>query len=890
MWTNKALSWPAVALLAVIASSRLPALAGDAFAASTTNAGSTATPEILAAGIVEKLTLREKLHQLTNTAPAIPRLGIPAYQWWTEALHGVWGGKDPTDFPEPIGLAATFDDGLVRDVASTISDEIRSTHALTRIEGGTGLMGGGLDVWAPNINIFRDPRWGRGQETYGEDPFLTARMGVAYIEGMQGPDPDHPAVIATPKHFAVHSGPEPMRHTIDVPASAHDLEDTYLPAFRAAIVEAKAGSIMCSYNSLNGQPACASDFLLKETLRGAWGFKGYVVSDCDALKDIQTGHKYASSLAAAVADALKAGVDNECTVDGFTGADSAKRYADAIAQGLLSEADIDKALIRLFAARIRAGDIAPDGRGIIPGVAPVVKKDAHLALARRAAEESLVLLKNAGVLPLPKAVKKIVVTGPLAANIRVLLGNYSTLKSAGPVSVLEGLKAEFPSADIRYVPAAQSLTDGDPVPQSVLTTPDGSPGVHADYFVMKNADPAHPLAALMNPAAAYDAKPLQSVVVQKIGTDSTPSCRNCKAVYSGVLVAPETGDYRIGVQGVFVKVDFNGTMVGSNNPLSSLPVLQTFHLEKGHRYPFHFEAVKTSGFDGEFVWQPISSDPASELRSAAQDADVVVAVVGLTSDLESEESQLHAPGFAGGDRTTLDLPVDQQQLLEAAKATGKKLVVINMTGSPTNLSWAKQNADAVIQAWYPGDEGGTAVARILSGEANPAGRLPVTFYGDVSSLPPFEDYSMKGRTYRYYTGTPVYPFGYGLSFTTFAYAPLEIHRNSASGGDVVVRTVVKNVGATAGDEVSELYLQFPNVPGVPQIALRGFRRLHLEPQQSGQIEFRLTPRDMSSVSELGIRRVLAGTYRFSVGSGQPGTGVPVSTASYKIGRSQIIAK
>jgi beta-glucosidase len=877
-----------VASLAVLAAALTPGLTQSSAASPrVTAATANQTPEEQAAALVKRMTLQEKLTQLTNVSPAIPRLGIPAYSWWSEALHGVNSDIETTEFPEPIGLAATFDDNLLRADASAISEEARAVHELHREVAGGPPMGGGLDMWAPNINIFRDPRWGRGQETYGEDPFLTAQMGAAYVEGMQGPNPARPNVIATPKHFAVHSGPEPTRHTADVKVSLHDEEDTYLPAFRAAIVDGKAGSIMCAYNSVNGQPACANDFLLKTELRGAWGFQGYVVSDCDAEKDIANGHKYAPSLPAAVADAIKDGVDNECTVDGFIGVDTAKRYGDAVAQGLLTEADIDRALTRLFAARIKVGDITPDGHAIVLNTKPQVMTEAHRALDLRTAEESMVLLKNTGVLPLQSTVKKIVVTGPLADNIRVLRGNYSSAKMDGPVSVLAGLKAEFPNAEIRYVPAAQSIVDGEPIPESMLRTPDGKPGVKAEYFGMKT-DPAHPQSIVgMLTGGTFEDKPFQSTIVPTVDVDSTSSCLGCKAVYSGVLVAPETGTYRVGVQGMLGTLKFEGKTISIGAMGSPLASMQSFHLEKGQSYPFSLEVIKAIGFGAQFVWQPISDDEAAALQAAASDADVVVAVVGLTSDLEGEESPVHLPGFSGGDRTTLDLPAEEQQLLQDAKATGKKLVVVNMSGSAVNLSWEKDNADALIQAWYPGDEGGTAVAKVLAGTFNPAGRLPVTFYKSVADLPSFDDYSMTNRTYRYYTGTPVYPFGYGLSYSTFSYGPVKVTHN---GAGVTVQTSVTNTGKVDGDEVAQLYLNFPNQPGVPHIALRGFQRVHLVAGETTPLTYHLDARDLSSVTSAGVRKVVAGHYKVSVGGGQPNTGAPVAYADFNLAHTVKVAE
>ena len=834
----------------------------------------------MAADLVARLTLDEKFDQLLNTAPAIPRLGIPAYNWWTESLHGALGEVPTTNFPEPIGLAATFDAPLVHDVASSISVEVRALHALGRQTGRLGKIGTGLDTWSPNINIFRDPRWGRGQETYGEDPYLTARMGVAFVTGMQGPNPDLPDVIATPKHFAVHSGPESTRHSANVFISKHDLEDTYLPAFRAALVDARAQSVMCAYNRIDGQPACASDELLKEHLRGAWNFQGYVVSDCDAVKDIADNHHYAPDAAAAVAAAIRAGVDNECNTQtlGPNPPPLGERYREALNRHLITETDIDRVLVRLFAARYRNGDL-PGLRSDQAVPLSVIGSPANGARALSAAEESMVLLKNDGILPLSPRTR-IAVIGPLGDATRVLRGNYSSPQSARPISVVEGLSRVMPSASVTYVPAGESITDGDPVPTEVLRSPDGKPGLLVRYY---NALP-DALGRDGSPMKVSD-KVADSAVVGGVGAGRPGASKvnsDHRVVWSGYLVPPETGSYRLGLSGWM-----SGTMIFDgkpfaelrNAPWGSLTKLTTVQLVKGHRYPIEVSADAHGSAGVGITWKRVSPTPIEDLKAAAANADVLVAVVGLTSDLEAEESQTHIPGFEGGDKTSLDLPADQIALLEAAGATGKPVIVVAMNGSPINLTWAKTNAAAIVEAWYPGQSGGLAIGNVLSGKTNPAGRLPLTFYKSVDDLPPFGDYAMKGRTYRYFTGTPVYPFGSGLSYTRFDYTPLKVE-HTADG--VRVSTSVRNTGERAGDEVAQLYLNFPDDPGAPRVALRGFQRVPLKPGESRALNFDLSPRDLSSVDRDGVRRVLRGTFRVSVGSGQPGTGVAGQSAEFKI--------
>ncbi|MGA7859255.1 MAG: glycoside hydrolase family 3 C-terminal domain-containing protein [Terracidiphilus sp.] len=704
-----------------------------------------------AADLVHQMTLEEKASQLVNQARAIPRLGVPAYDWWSEALHGV-AVDGTTEFPEPIGLGATFDPTTIHQMAIDISIEARIKHAQD-VRAGHSNIFEGLDFWAPNINIFRDPRWGRGQETYGEDPFLTGRMAVAFVTGMQGTDARYYLVISTPKHFDVHSGPEPTRHFADVDVSKHDEMDTYLPAFRAAVVEGKADSVMCAYNAINGQPACANQFLLEDQLRGKWGFKGYVVSDCGAVIDIFEGHHYKPSQAQASAISLQRGMDNECVdfTTKVTDDHDYKPYLDAVREGYLKESDIDVALDRLFTARMKLGMFDP------PEMVPYTKIDEkeldsaeHRELALKLANESMVLLKNDGVLPLKKTDVKIAVIGPLADQTKFLLGNYNGIPTH-TVSILEGIKKEFPEATINYVAGTDFL-----------------------------------------------------------GKEGAP-------------VAREGG------------------------------------------------------------WTEADLTPQPEAIEAAKNADVVVAVVGITSRLEGEEMKVDVPGFKGGDRTSIALPEPEEKLLQALAATGKPLVVVLANGSALGVNWAQEHANAILDAWYPGEEGGDAVAQTLSGRNNPGGRLPVTFYKDVSQLPNFEDYSMKGRTYRYFEGAPLYPFGYGLSYTAFTYSGLSIPATTVTAGEPVTAEVtVTNSGKLAGDEVAQLYLSFPKVPGAPHIALRGFHRIHLEPGASQVVRFELKPRDLSMVTEAGEPIIAEGEYKVSVGGGQPNTSAQVLTGTFNV--------
>jgi beta-glucosidase len=837
-----------------------------------------------ATDLVGRMTLSEKATQLVNQARAIPRLNVPAYDWWSESLHGV-AVNGTTEFPEPIGLAATFDTPAIHQMAIAIGIEGRIKHAQD-VRAGHSNIFEGLDFWAPNINIFRDPRWGRGQETYGEDPFLTARMGVAFVTGMQGDDPRYYRVISTPKHFAVHSGPEPTRHQADVTVSKHDELDTYLPAFRATVTEAKAGSVMCAYNSINGQPACANEFLLDDQLRGKWNFQGYVVSDCGAVRNIFDGHHYLPTQAQASAISLKRGMDNEC-VDFTTKVNDDhdyKPYLDAVAQGYLKESDIDVALVRLFTARIKLGMFDP------PDMVPYSKIDetqlnsaAHRALALKLANESMVLLKNDGVLPLKAAGTKIAVIGPLADQPRVLLGNYNGIPTH-TVSILEGLKKEFAGVSIQYVPGTQFLNkDVQPVPAALFST-DGKPGVRAAYlkgdiatFLAAKPDITI-LATRTEPSIDASAQPLPAAAV-----GAAPLAIR----WETTLTPQSTGDYGLGLQGDgFFRVSLDGKIIANADDTHGLEArVGRVHLEAGKpcQILVEYSQVNRPAARARIVWAKIDRTPDPAAVAAARNADVVVAVVGITSELEGEEMQVNEPGFKGGDRTSLDLPKPEQDLLEAVAAAGKPLVIVLTNGSALAVNWANAHANAILDAWYPGEEGGTAVAQTLSGRNNPAGRLPVTFYKSVDQLPPFADYAMKGRTYRYFEGTPLYPFGYGLSYSKFSYSGLTLPANDVTAGDSVVAEVtVTNTGRLAGDEVAELYLNFPAVPGAPLRALRAFERVHLQAGASQKVRFELKPRDLSMVTEAGEPIVAEGAYTVSVGGGQPNTGAQTVTGTFRV--------
>jgi beta-glucosidase len=832
--------------------------------------------------LVGRMTLEEKASQLVNHTRAIPRLGVPEYNLWSEALHGVARNGIATVFPQAIGLGATFDAGLIHQMAKATALEGRAKFNQALKKGEDGQLFRGLTFFSPNINIFRDPRWGRGQETYGEDPFLTGKLGVAFITGLQGNDPKHLTTVATAKHYAVHSGPEPLRHHFDAVASKRDVEDTYLPAFRDAVVDGKVRAVMCVYNAINGVPGCADPGLLTQTLRQDWGFGGFVTGDCDAVSDIHTGHKYAKSHAEAAALAIKAGTDNDCQVVFGAPGQSVKeyeKYLDAVKEGLLSEAEIDVAVKRMMKTRFEQGLFDPQEEVRPAQVSDsVVDSEEHRALATRVARATMVLLKNNGVLPLSPHVKRIAVVGPLADSGRVLLGNYNGTPSRS-TTALDGIRKQFAAAKVVFEPGTAFLRPLQLVPTAVLTTGNGEPGLKAETF----ADPQFSGAPT---ATRVDAQVSLGLPPGTWPDRANPPKPEPPTRWTGWFTPEESGPCTLGVEG------FGGNrlyldaklLVDTTAPgFPQRPHMAEVVVEKGRRYAIKVESVSRFFSSARFVWQPPDPKVVDRAVSAAREADVVVAVVGINSDLEGEELGVDQPGFKGGDRTSLDLPKPEQDLLEAVKATGKPLVVVLMSGSALSVNWAQAHADAILQAWYPGEEGGTAIAETLAGVNNPAGRLPVTFYKGVEQLPELTDYSMANRTYRYFTGEPLYPFGYGLSYSTFAYSAPRLSKQTITAGESLeVEVEVKNTSGRDGEEVVQLYLVFPKLDGAPRHALRGFSRVSLKAGESRAVRFVLGERDLSHVADSGVRLIKAGAYGLSVGGGQPGTGATVVSANFVI--------
>jgi len=823
--------------------------------------------------LVSRMTVEEKISQMVYDAPAIERLDVPAYNWWSECLHGVARAGIATVFPQAIGLAATWDTDLMLRVASTISDEARAKYH-DAIRRGLHKQYFGLTYWSPNVNLFRDPRWGRGQETYGECPYLSARMGVAFVEGLQGDDDRYFKTVATPKHYVVHSGPEPKRHTFDKQVSERDLRESYLPAFEACVVEAGAYSVMGAYDRTNGEPCCASETLLEELLRQELGFEGYVVSDCGAIRDIYAHHQIVETPEEAAALAVKNGCDLNCGM-------VYPALLDALEQGLIDEATIDKAVKRLFTARFLLGMF--DSPEEVPYTEiPITVNDspAHKALALEAARKSIVLLKNEDdLLPLDKELNTLAVIGPNADDLQVLQGNYSGTPSRA-ISILEGIRQKVDvSTDVYHAPGcdlAEGMPILDPIPPHSLRPINGDAGqvgLRGAYYDNPNFE-GEPVKEQIDSAIDF---------VWKGRTPLTGEVGDLFSVrWTGTLIPPESGTYTLGVRGCtgyHLYVD-GEEVLGLDLWYNPTIRVAEVELEAGRLYHLRldYESARSEHDPHvQLLWSLPGDDPLEEAVSVASKADAVVAVLGLSSTLEGEEMPVDVPGFIGGDRIEIGLPAPQEEMLKRLHALDKPLVLLLLSGSALAINWAAEHVPAIVEAWYPGQAAGEAIADVLFGDYNPAGRLPVTFYKSVDDLPPFEDYDMEGRTYRYFQGEPLFPFGYGLSYTEFTYGDLQLSAKTVTLDEtnlsepVLTASVeVKNVGQRAGDEVVQLYLSDleASVP-VPVRQLVGFERVHLEPGETRRVTFGLAPRQLSLIDDEGRRIIEPGELQVAVGGHQP---------------------
>ena len=811
--------------------------------------------------LVSRMTVEEKAAQLLYTAPAIPRLGVPEYNWWGEALHGVARAGYATVFPQSITIANSWDEELMLDVANAISDEARAKYHEFIRRGDHGIYHG-LTFWSPNINIFRDPRWGRGHETYGEDPYLTGRMGLQFVMGMQGSDPKYLKTVATAKHYAVHSGPEPLRHKFNAQVSERDLLETYLPAFRTLVKEGGVYSVMGAYNQFRGHPACANDELYG-ILRNEWGFTGYIVSDCWAVSDFYTFQGYAKDPAEAAAQALRAGTDLECGVDYNYLMESLKR-------GLITESEIDRAVKRIMTARFKLGMFDPDSiveYAQIPFSANC--SDYNRSLARQAARESVVLLKNENdILPLEGSIKTIAVIGPNADNWEALVGNYNGIPK-DPVTILDGIKAKASSCTEVIWAEGSDLAPGIhnliPVSSCYLQTPDGRQGALGEYFDNRDMN-GEPLFRRIDDEINFywdNDSPHHLMPADDFGIHWVTD-----------LIPPVSGTYHLGTWASSAYV----LKVNGDTLLSFRGEHHGFHkevpvdLKAGEKYRIELFYRNYSGdADMKLLWAMPRENLVEDAVAKASMADAVILVLGLSQRLEGEEMGIKIEGFDGGDRTSLALPALQEELLTAMINTGKPVIVVLMNGGPVASLRAQEKAAAVLLAGYPGVEGGSAVADVIFGDYNPAGRLPVTYYSSVDQLPPFEDYDMENRTYRYFSGTPLYPFGYGLSYTTFSYADLTLPEKIVAGNDVRVTVRVTNTGKMAGDEVVQLYItdEKASTPR-PLRQLEGFKRIHLNAGESRTVEFLLKAEQFSMINKSNVRVIEPGWFTVSAGGKQPG--------------------
>ena len=808
--------------------------------------------------LIGRLTIEEKVGQMMNQTPAIERLGIPEYDWWNEALHGVARAGKATVFPQSIAMASTFDEEAILKTFTIVSDEARAKyHNYQKI--GEYDRYKGLTFWTPNINIFRDPRWGRGMETYGEDPYLTSRLGVAVVKGLQGDDPDYFKSHACAKHYAVHSGPEWNRHSFDITVSPRDLYLTYLPAFEVLVKEGNVQEVMCAYNRYEGDPCCGSNKLLVDILRNDWGYKGLVVSDCGAIDDFyrKNHHETHPDKESATVGAVRAGTDVEC-------GSSYKALIDAVKNGSIKEEELNISLRRLFKGRFELGMFDPDERVSYSSIPySVVESPEHIAHALDMARKSMVLLKNdKNLLPLNKNIKKIAVVGPNAKDSTMLWANYNGFPSH-TVTILEGIRKKAPNAEIIFEQGC-NLTDNMMFQDFIGNfSSDGKTGLTAEFF--NNTE--------------FEGAPVHKGAVTEVNYNTGGNTQFAPNVNLTDFTARFTGEFESPISGdVFFSLAGND---GFRLYIGDEKVIETWtseygsrkeytlKAEKGKKYPIKIEYIQKAG-SAELhfmagIFKPVA---LTETASRAKDADVIIFVGGLSPRLEGEEMPVLIEGFRGGDRTDMELPKIQRDMLKALKATGKPVIFVVCTGSALALTWEDENLDAILNAWYGGQEAGTAVADILFGDYNPSGKLPVTFYKSISQIPDFEDYTMKGRTYRYMTEKPLYPFGYGLSYTSFDFEDAKLSSSEISKNQNVTITIpVKNAGKFNGDEIVQVYIKNQNDPDGPLKELKGMRRVSLKAGEKSDVTITLEPKAFYSFNDAKqILEVRPGKYQILYGN------------------------
>lgn len=825
--------------------------------------------------LVGRMTVEEKIGQMQYDAAAIERLGIPEYNWWNEALHGVARAGLATSFPQAIGLAATWNEELMFRVATAISDEARAKHHAFAARDHRYRYQG-LTMWSPNINIFRDPRWGRGQETYGEDPWLTGRMAVQFIRGLQGDDPRYLKTVATVKHFAVHNGPEPERHEFDAITNKRDLWETYLPQFEMGIKDGGAYSLMCAYNRYNGDAACAHDFLTNDILRGKWVFDGFIVSDCWAIRDFHEFHKITRTPQESAALAVKKGTDLNC-------GNTYPYLTTAFEEGLITEEELDVSVKRLFLARMKLGMFDPDEMVEYAQIPySVVDSKEHQALALEATQESIVLLKNeADTLPLSKDIGSIAVIGPNSDEWLVLLGNYFGMPS-DPITPLQGIRNAVSSGTKVTFAQGSDFAPGFPlissVPSEVLFTEGSKNGLTAEFYNNSNLEGA---------ALYSEVHPNIDVNWSDKAPRDDMDEDNFGVRWTGELIPEISGSYRVGLRSSCkAALMVNGESVAATEhrirdehegPQQELS--EIMELVAGQKYSIELTAGETYGdAQVQLVWDAPKPNLTEQAISVAKEADAVVMFMGLTADMEGEEMPIDLDGFRGGDRTKLGLPQNQLDLIKEIHALGKPVVLVLLNGSALAVNWENENIPAILEAWYPGQAGGTAIANVLFGDYNPGGKLPVTFYRSVDDLPAFEDYNMTSQTYRYFDGEPLYPFGYGLSYTDFEFSEIQVPASVDAGQSVTVSATIRNSGKLAGDEVVQVYVSRKGSDFVvPLRSLKAFDRIHLQAGEEKQVSFELAADAFSVISDEGEKLLPPGKYEISIGGGQPGMSIASSS-------------
>ncbi|HBC79208.1 MAG TPA: glycosyl hydrolase [Bacteroidales bacterium] len=779
--------------------------------------------------LISRLTLSEKASLMCDISDAIPRLGIKKFNWWSEALHGLANNDNVTVFPEPVGMAASFDDQLVYRVFNATSDEVRARYNDSKQKGEENKRFLSLSVWTPNINIFRDPRWGRGQETYGEDPYLMSRMGKSVVKGLQGPpDSKYKKLLACAKHYAVHSGPEWSRHEINLSnVDPRDLWETYLPAFKALVQEADVRQVMCAYQRLDDEPCCGNSRLLQKILRDEWGFRYIVVSDCGAIADFYTSHKVSSDAIHAVSKGVIAGTDIECQWINH----NFKKLPDAVANGLITEEEIDKHLVHVLTGRFDLGEMDDDA--LVPWAkipASVINNEEHRRLALEMAHESMTLLQNKNnILPLKKSQRKIAVIGPNANNIPMLWGNYNGTP-VRTITILDGIASKIPAQRIIYDKGCDLVEDK--VTESYFSkcSFEGKKGIKATYW--NSSDLKGDIVATQQIE-----NPIKLTVAGQHEFAPGVRLEGFSALYETAFESSQDEDivFKFGAAGHF-ELRVNGESVASFDNWRTLPARHSFKVEKGGKYKIEIRYVQLNNWQAnlEFNFGKEVDVKFNDLLSKIQETDVVVFVGGLSTLLEGEEMPVSYPGFKGGDRTDIELPSVQRNCLKALKQAGKKVIFVNCSGSAIALLPETETCDAILQAWYGGESGGQAVADVLFGDFIPSGKLPVTFYKSSQQLPDFENYSMKGRTYRYMSD-PLFPFGFGLSYTTFSIGTAEISENKIrTDGNVELTIPVTNTGKRAGTEIIQVYVHKVNDTDGPLKTLKGFKRIELAAGESGQ--------------------------------------------------------